>query len=214
MTRSPSTDTTLPDDLGPAFVTALQGALEDAAPALGDLDRRAGDGDFGDNVRTAMKNLARELESAEPEDYRGWVTAMSRAWLGVGGTSGPLFGMFYRDLAKAAGDGEAPDLGALAEALEAGQAVIQKYGEAEVGDRTMVDALAPAVTALREAAGRNDPNPQAQRTPPPGSHPLSPTSHPPRVLQSSGSRTPHAPPTPVSAPPAGPSRGLGRRRRD
>ena len=153
MTRSPSTDTTLPDDLGPAFVTALQGALEDAAPALGDLDRRAGDGDFGDNVRTAMKNLARELESAEPEDYRGWVTAMSRAWLGVGGTSGPLFGMFYRDLAKAAGDGEAPGLGALAEALEAGQAVIQKYGEAEVGDRTMVDALAPAVTALREAAG-------------------------------------------------------------
>ena len=153
MTRSPSTDTTLPDDLGPAFVTALQGALEDAAPALGDLDRRAGDGDFGDNVRTAMKNLARELESAEPEDYRGWVTAMSRAWLGVGGTSGPLFGMFYRDLAKAAGDGEVPDLAALAEALEAGQAVIQKYGEAEVGDRTMVDALAPAVTALREAAG-------------------------------------------------------------
>ena len=152
MTRSPSTDTTLPDDLGPAFVTALQGALEDAAPALGDLDRRAGDGDFGDNVRTAMKNLARELESAEPEDYRGWVTAMSRAWLGVGGTSGPLFGMFYRDLAKAAGDGEVPDLAALAEALEAGQAVIQKYGEAEVGDRTMVDALAPAVVALREAA--------------------------------------------------------------
>ena len=152
MTHSPSTDPALPDDVGPAFVTALQGALEDAAPALGDLDRRAGDGDFGDNVRTAMKNLARELESAEPEDYRGWVTAMSRAWLGVGGTSGPLFGMFYRDLAKAAGDGEAPDLGALAEALEAGQAVIQKYGEAEVGDRTMVDALAPAVVALREAA--------------------------------------------------------------
>jgi dihydroxyacetone kinase-like protein len=100
-----------------------------------------------------MKNLGRELEGGEPADYRGWVTAMSRAWLGVGGTSGPLFGMFYRDLARAAGDGEVPDLAALAEALAAGQAVVQKYGEAEVGDRTMVDALAPAVTALREAAG-------------------------------------------------------------
>ena len=152
MTDSPSTDTTLPDGFGPAFVTALRGALEGAAGALGDLDRRAGDGDFGDNVRTAMKNLARELEGEAPEDYRGRVTAMSRAWLGVGGTSGPLFGMFYRDLAKAGGDGETPDLDALAEAIEAGQAVIQKYGEAEVGDRTMVDALAPAVTALREAA--------------------------------------------------------------
>lgn len=147
------TDHALPDDFGRLVVTTLRETLEGAAPALGDLDRRAGDGDFGDNVRTATKNLGRELEGGEPADYRGWVTAMSRAWLGVGGTSGPLFGMFYRDLAKAAGDGEVPDLAALAEALEAGQAVIQKYGEAEVGDRTMVDALAPAVAALREAAG-------------------------------------------------------------
>lgn len=147
------TDHALPDDFGRLVVTTLRDTLEDAAPALGDLDRRAGDGDFGDNVRTAMKNLGRELEGGEPADYRGWVTAMSRAWLGVGGTSGPLFGMFYRDLAKAAGDGEVPDLAALADALEAGQAVVQKYGEAEVGDRTMVDALAPAVAALREAAG-------------------------------------------------------------
>ncbi|MEO2096151.1 MAG: DAK2 domain-containing protein [Brachybacterium sp.] len=147
------TDHALPDDFGRLVVTTLRETLEAAAPALGDLDRRAGDGDFGDNVRLAMKNLGRELEGGEPADFRGWVTAMSRAWLGVGGTSGPLFGMFYRDLAKAAGDGEVPDLAALAEALEAGQAVIQKYGEAEVGDRTMVDALAPAVAALREAAG-------------------------------------------------------------
>lgn len=147
------TDHALPDDFGRLVVTTLRETLEGAAPALGDLDRRAGDGDFGDNVRTAMKNLGRELEGGEPADYRGWVTAMSRAWLGVGGTSGPLFGMFYRDLAKAAGDGEVPDLAALAEALAAGQVVIQKYGEAEVGDRTMVDALAPAVAALREAAG-------------------------------------------------------------
>lgn len=147
------TDHALPDDFGRLVVTTLRESLEGAAPALGDLDRRAGDGDFGDNVRVAMKNLGRELEGGEPADYRGWVTAMSRAWLGVGGTSGPLFGMFYRDLARAAGDGEVPDLAALAEALAAGQAVVQKYGEAEVGDRTMVDALAPAVTALREAAG-------------------------------------------------------------
>ena len=147
------TDHALPDGFGRLVVTTLRETLEAAAPALGDLDRRAGDGDFGDNVRTAMKNLGRELEAGEPADYRGWVTAMSRAWLGVGGTSGPLFGMFYRDLAKAAGDGEVPDLAALAEALAAGQAVIQKYGEAEVGDRTMVDAIAPAVAALREAAG-------------------------------------------------------------
>ena len=153
----------LPDTFGRDLVTTARAALEGAAPALGDLDRRAGDGDFGDNIRTAMKNLGRELDAGEPADFRGWVTAMSRAWLGVGGTSGPLFGMFFRDLAKATGeDAEAvPTVTQLADALAAGQATIQKYGEAEVGDKTMVDALAPAVTALREALEKEDDAPAA-----------------------------------------------------
>src|SRR5699024_2397742 len=95
-------------------------------------------------------------EAEEPATYRAWVTAMSMAWLGVGGTSGPLMGMFFRDLAKAGADGGGspdapPTLDALADALAAGQAVVQKYGEAEVGDKTMIDSLAPAVDALREA---------------------------------------------------------------
>ena len=60
--------------------------------------------------------------------------------------------MFFRDLAKAAADGDAPPtLAQFAEALAAGQATVQKYGEAKVGDKTMIDALDPAVAALREA---------------------------------------------------------------
>ena len=148
--------TALPDDIGRRFITGAREILGSAADALGDLDRRAGDGDFGTNVRTAMRNLDRTLEAEEPATYRAWVTAMSMAWLGVGGTSGPLFGMFFRDLAKAGADGSessetVPTLEQVAEALAAGQAVVQKYGEAEVGDKTMIDSLAPAVDALREA---------------------------------------------------------------
>ena len=154
--------TALPDDIGRRFITGAREILGSAADALGDLDRRAGDGDFGTNVRTAMRNLDRTLEAEEPATYRAWVTAMSMAWLGVGGTSGPLLGMFFRDLAKAgADDGESsetvPTLEQVAEALAAGQAVVQKYGEAEVGDKTMIDSLAPAIEALREAlAAGND----------------------------------------------------------
>lgn len=148
--------TALPDDIGRRFITGAREILGSAADALGDLDRRAGDGDFGTNVRTAMRNLDRTLEAEEPATYRAWVTAMSMAWLGVGGTSGPLFGMFFRDLAKAGADGSessetVPTLEQVADALAAGQAVVQKYGEAEVGDKTMIDSLAPAIDALREA---------------------------------------------------------------
>src|SRR5699024_7657146 len=153
------------------FVPGGHETLLGAADALGDLDRRAGDGDFGTNVRTAMKLVAARFETEEPATYREWLTALYMGWLGVGGTSGPLFGMFFRDLAKAGepdggadaatdSDGSAagsvdqdavPTLAQLTEALAAGQATVQKYGEAEVGDKTMVDALDPAVAALREA---------------------------------------------------------------
>lgn len=148
----------LPEDLGRDFTTGVHATLSGAADALGDLDRRAGDGDFGTNVRTAMKLATGNLEADAPSTYRQWVGAMSLAWLGVGGTSGPLFGMFFRDVAKAgAADGGAhggaavPTLAQFADGLAAGQAVVQKYGEAEVGDKTMIDSLAPAVAALREA---------------------------------------------------------------
>src|SRR5699024_9279260 len=97
---------TLPDDTGRRFVRGVHETLLGAADALGDLDRRAGDGDFGTNLRTAMKPVADRLETEEPTTYRGWLTALYMGWLGVGGTSGPLFGMCFRDLAKAAATGD------------------------------------------------------------------------------------------------------------
>src|SRR5699024_3349208 len=133
-----------------------------AADTPGDRDRRAGAGDFGTNITRAMTMMTANLEHDAPSSYRGWVTAMSMAWHGVGATSGPLLGGFCRDLAKAgeagsgaddesqnseaAREGEpdgatTPTLTQFAEALAAGQATVQKYGEAEVGDKTMVDAL-------------------------------------------------------------------------
>lgn len=153
---------TLPDDFGRSFIRGLRDTLGGAAEPLGDLDRRAGDGDFGTNIRTAMKLADRNIEDSEPSSYREWVTAMYMAWLGVGGTSGPLFGMFFRDLAKAGeesgaeGDAGAADAGVptaaqFADALAAGQATVQRYGEAKVGDKTMIDSLDPAVAALRAA---------------------------------------------------------------
>ena len=142
---------TLPEEYGRTFVRGVHDALLGAADALGDLDRRAGDGDFGDNVRTALTLAAGNIEDDDPRSYRQWLTALYLGWLGVGGTSGPLFGMFFRDLAKAADDEETPTLARFAEALAAGQATVQKYGEAEVGDKTMVDSLDPAVAALRSA---------------------------------------------------------------
>src|ERR1700694_3028423 len=62
----------------------------------------------------------------------------------VGGASGPLYGTAFRRASKALGDTPEVDLAALAAALEAALAGVQKLGAAREGEKTMVDALAPA----------------------------------------------------------------------
>lgn len=160
MTEQESSGTAqgLGEDFGRRFVQGVQRLLGENAEALGELDRRAGDGDFGTSVRTALSQLDRETEKEQPSTYRQWLSALYRGWLAVGGTSGPLFGVFFRELAKAGEADGTPQVEELVEALAAGQAIVQRYGEAEVGDKTMVDALAPAVEAMRRSLHDGEPS--------------------------------------------------------
>ncbi|WP_275558970.1 DAK2 domain-containing protein [Streptomyces sp. 5-6(2022)] len=150
------TDTTMDLTLAEGFGRRWTEALFDVflggrAQELGKLDQRAGDGDFGNNIASALGRAQRAVATDPPRDYRGWLTAVSRGFLGTGGTSGPLFGMFFRDLARCAGDGE-PTLTELAHGLNAAVATVQRYGKAEVGHKTMIDALVPAARTLHDLA--------------------------------------------------------------
>ena len=108
-------------------------------------------------MRAALSQLDRETEQEQPSTYRQWLSALYRGWLAVGGTSGPLFGVFFRELANAGQEGRSPQVDEFVEALAAGQAIVQRYGEAEVGDKTMIDALDPAVEAMRRALHDGEP---------------------------------------------------------
>jgi dihydroxyacetone kinase-like protein len=133
------------------------GQFEAQRARLDDLDRQSGDGDFGANLAGAMDRIAAALE-AEPGDTPGAVLGtVASAFMQIGGTSGPLFGMLFTRLARAAGS--EPSIGPveLAAGAEAGLAGIQRLGGASPGDKTMIDALDPAVRALGdglEAAAR------------------------------------------------------------
>ncbi|MFJ8931535.1 DAK2 domain-containing protein [Streptomyces sp. NPDC102364] len=148
------TDTTTPSaalaaDFGRLWVTGMFDAFLDRTEALGDLDRRAGDGDFGSNIASALGRARKNVDTTSPQTYGDWLTCVSRGFLGTGGTSGPLFGMFFRELARCT-DADWPTLAEFTAGLAAGLATVQHYGKAEIGHKTMVDALAPAVRALRE----------------------------------------------------------------
>ncbi|MCS0636792.1 DAK2 domain-containing protein [Streptomyces sp. LP05-1] len=121
------------------------------------LDQRVGDGDFGVNLMAGLDATVTALDAeaaaapAMPAGDRAGrpLQAAATAFLdGVGGTSGPLFGLLLEELAVAAA-GPALDMTALRAGLTGGLAAIQRVGEARPGDKTLVDALYPACEALR-----------------------------------------------------------------
>jgi dihydroxyacetone kinase-like protein len=143
---------TLADDFGRLWVTSMFETLLSRKETLADLDRRSGDGDFGTNIASALRRAQEDINENPPQDYLGWVTAVSRGFLGTGGTSGPLFGMFFRELSQCS-SGSQPSLPEFSTGLSAGVATVQRYGKAEVGHKTMIDSLAPAAQRLFELVG-------------------------------------------------------------
>ncbi len=115
---------------------------------LTDLDRRAGDGDFGINMEAALSQLD-QASLRESYSARTVFEAVSEAYLGhAGGTSGALFGIWFRQFYRNLGS---VDLESVTAAARSGLDSIQELGGASVGDKTMVDAIAPAVDALEAA---------------------------------------------------------------
>jgi phosphoenolpyruvate---glycerone phosphotransferase subunit DhaL len=147
--RSP---TALDRDLAAAWVTRFICAFERREPWFSDLDRQSGDGDFGVNVRTALTNARNALAATEPGGVGEVFNCLARGFLQVGGTSGPLFAVWFGHLAGATSEQPHATLPALAASVHAGTAAVQRLGGAKPGDKTMVDAMVPVAAALRKAA--------------------------------------------------------------
>jgi dihydroxyacetone kinase-like protein len=114
--------------------------------ALAELDRRAGDGDFGTNLASALRRASRRVSDGPSDSASAVFARVSEGFLDTGGTSGPLFGMWFRELSKATA--QSADAAAMAAGVAAGVATVQRLGQAQVGDKTMVDAMLPAAQAM------------------------------------------------------------------
>jgi phosphoenolpyruvate---glycerone phosphotransferase subunit DhaL len=119
---------------------------------LTELDSAIGDADHGTNMArglTAVLGVLDQEEFATPAALlkRAGMTLIST----VGGTSGPLYGTAFLRMAAAAGDAESLPADDVAKMLRAGLDGVLTRGKATAGDKTMVDALAPAVDALDDA---------------------------------------------------------------
>ena len=152
-----STDAAVRDQTVIAWLTAAEAAVSDRADYLTQLDAAIGDGDHGINMTRGFAAVGKALAGQGPDLAPGRALVLAGKTLvsTVGGASGPLWGSALRAAGRSLGDGEQFDGDALADALDAALAAVVDLGAAAPGDKTMVDALGPATTALRErlAAG-------------------------------------------------------------
>jgi dihydroxyacetone kinase-like protein len=133
-----------------AWITASARLIGGAADRLTELDTAIGDGDHGRNLTRGFAAAAEKINGADTP--RGVLTGAGSALVSsTGGASGPLFGTFLRRTAKALPGAPVVGPDDLADALAAGVAAVRELGGAAGGDKTMVDALDPAVAALRGA---------------------------------------------------------------
>jgi len=118
---------------------------------LTQLDAAIGDADHGANMTRGFTAVEAKLDGLDGATPPGRILVLAGSTLvsTVGGASGPLWGSAFRRAGKALGDEPAATPAQLADALDAAIAAVVELGAAERGDKTMVDALGPAVDALR-----------------------------------------------------------------
>ena len=119
---------------------------------LTELDSAIGDADHGINMNRGMQAVLTKLEGDGQSDVGALLKTVGMTLVStVGGASGPLYGTLFLQMGSSAAG--KPELSAedWADALAAGVAGVQRRGKAELGDKTMIDALVPAVEALRSS---------------------------------------------------------------
>ncbi|MFE3451773.1 dihydroxyacetone kinase subunit DhaL [Nonomuraea sp. NPDC059194] len=116
------------------------------------LDAAIGDADHGTNLDRGFTSVRQAMEQT-PQDTPGQLLTLVGTTLvrRVGGASGPLYGTLFRQLGKSFGDAGEVSLDDLATGLSAAIEAVKRLGKASEGDKTMVDALAPASRALSAA---------------------------------------------------------------
>lgn len=142
----------LTSDAARLWINAAAKLIEENKALLTDLDSAIGDGDHGTNMSRGFEAVRAKIETTPTADCPALFKLVGVTLLStVGGASGPLYGGFFLAMAKAAGAEAALTKDLLHLALLAGLEDIKRRGKASPGDKTMVDALAPAVQAFERA---------------------------------------------------------------
>lgn len=136
-----------------AAIRALGAEIAQRRSELTQLDQEIGDGDHGENLARGFSAVLTKLRSTEPGTPAEVMALVASTLIStVGGASGPLFGTAFLRASTVIGGARELDGSIVAAALVAARDGVVARGKAEIGDKTMVDALGPAVDAATAAA--------------------------------------------------------------
>jgi dihydroxyacetone kinase-like protein len=135
------------------WIRAFAAAVAENKEYLTELDSAIGDADHGINMNRGMQAVVAKLDAGEKAaDVGALLKTVGMTLVStVGGASGPLYGTLFLEMGKSAAGKSELSGQDWADALAAGVAGVQRRGKAELGDKTMLDALVPAVETLRSA---------------------------------------------------------------
>ncbi|MPY59140.1 dihydroxyacetone kinase subunit DhaL [Streptomyces spongiae] len=134
------------------WMTATAAAVDREAERLTALDSPIGDADHGSNLQRGFTAVVAALAKESPETPGAILVLSGRQLIStVGGASGPLYGTLLRRTGKALGDADEVTEEQLTDALRTGVDAVMTLGGAAPGDKTMIDALVPAVDALGDS---------------------------------------------------------------
>jgi dihydroxyacetone kinase-like protein len=136
------------------WMTATAASVDREAERLTALDSPIGDADHGSNLQRGFTAVVATLEKEAPDTPGAVLMLAGRQLVStVGGASGPLYGTLLRRTGKALGDPAEVTEEQFTDALRTGIDAVMALGGAAPGDKTMIDALVPAVDALADSFG-------------------------------------------------------------
>jgi phosphoenolpyruvate---glycerone phosphotransferase subunit DhaL len=134
------------------WIRAFTAVIAENKDYLTDLDSAIGDADHGINMNRGMQAVLGKMDAGSQDDIGALLKTVGMTLVStVGGASGPLYGTLFLQLGTSAAGKSELSADDWAAALAAGVAGVQRRGKAELGDKTMIDALEPAVEAVRSA---------------------------------------------------------------
>jgi len=149
------------------WMAMLSGAVAEVKAAhqqLSELDSICGDGDHGTTMLRAANLLEKCISQASGKALQTFLGDVAWALMGLdGGATGPLLGSLFLGISETVGSQNELDANSLATAWEGGLAALTRQTRAQAGDKSMLDALLPAITALRRSADHGETLPEVLR---------------------------------------------------